>query len=309
MIVVVPLIAAWLAAQEAAPVEGAVVEGAAEAPPTQTNAPAVTEVELPQPVSSAAPSSAKLVRVVVQEVEVPPGEERLRAIFTSSLVTEVRKLAGVSVAGLDEVRALLDVAADRQMAGCDEAGCLSEVADALGASVVVNARLSTLGEENIIAFRRLDATTGKVSGVDRRFAKSDGEEFLAAIGPAVAELFPDFALRAGASRGVDKEAALRLNPPPLQPWMFVTIAGASGVALATGGAAGALSALFEGRAEEKIARSVTTAIDGVDVKRDVEAADASALVANVALVTGGALLAGAAVAFFFTDFEGYADAP
>src|SRR5207248_314678 len=34
-----------------------------------------------------------------------PGKDRLRAIFTSALVSEIRKLDGVSVVGMDEVRA------------------------------------------------------------------------------------------------------------------------------------------------------------------------------------------------------------
>jgi hypothetical protein len=261
-----------------------------------------------------ASSPKKLVRIVVQDVAVdigdlaPTARERLQAIFTSALVSEVRKLNGVSVAGLDEVRALLKNEADRQLAGCDENGCLAEVADALGADAVVTARLAAVGTSHVLALRRLDAATAKARGVDRRFDAGNGEEFLGALGPAVAELFPDHELAPGAVRGVDKELGLRLNPPPIPLWAFVASSSTTAAALALGGACGALSAYFQSSAQAQVDRSKSEPIDAVDVKHEFDAAATSAVAAD-ALFIGGAALALASTGIgFFTDFAGYGDA-
>jgi hypothetical protein len=252
----------------------------------------------------------KLTRVVVQEVSVDVAgvsSERLRAIFTSALVGEIRKLDGVSVVGLDEVKALIEHAADRQMVGCDEAGCMAELADALGADLVITARLAVVDESHVIAFRKLDAVTAKVDGVDKRFDKGNGEEFLAAIGPAVAELFADKQLLAGRERGVDKELGRRLNPPPVPSWAFFTTAGVGAGLLAVGTAVGVTSSLLNASVQERIDASVNAETPGRPLKNDYDVAVGTALTADALFVAGGAAVLAAGGMALFTDFWGYQD--
>ena len=81
--------------------------------------------------------------------------------------------------------------------------------------------------------RRIAQSKAKVVGqVSNRFTAEDGEEFLAAVGPAVEELFGDLPLRPERERGVAPEVAARLNPPPLSPWAVYAVGGAAG-AIAT----------------------------------------------------------------------------
>lgn len=281
------------------------VDAAAPAPvdaPALVDAPAVVD----SPPVVAAPS--RLLRVVVQDVVVPAdASKRLGPLFTSGLVAEVRKLEGVTVVGMDEVRAIVAMEATRQTAGCEASGCLSELADALGADVVVTATLGALENDSVVSFRRLDTKDAKPVGFDRRFPRGDGEEFLAVIGPAVAELFPAHKLRAGEERGMDREAALRLNPPPLRPWMLAVGATASVALALTGGAFGVTSSALAESAQRRVDASVVTPSSALDVKNDFATAQTTAWVANSLFVGAGVAAVATGVGVLFTDFAGYAD--
>ncbi len=283
---------------------------AAQAPVVDDAPPIVAPAAPPGDMPTApAASSRKVLRLAVQQVEATEVSDRLRAIFTASLVTELRKLNGVSVVGMDEVKALLEQEAMRQTIGCSEDGCLAELADALGADVLVLARIARLGGEHVASFRRVDARDGKTLGVDRRFAAGNGEEFLAAIGPAVAELFPDIPLREGTSRGVDKEVGRRLNPPPIAPWVLFTTAGIGAGALVVGGGAGVAAWVLAASVQRRIDESVRTPVRGAELKTDYDVAQVTAYAADGLLVSGAVVLAGAGVLALFTDFWGYGDAP
>ena len=74
----------------------------------------------------------------------------MRALFLDSLLAELRKLERVSVIGMDEVRAMLDIEAQKQALGCDDdEGCLAEIAGALGApaDIIGLARLALARDE------------------------------------------------------------------------------------------------------------------------------------------------------------------
>jgi hypothetical protein len=273
-----------------APVDAAAVDVA------PTDAPVVEKC--------APPSPKRVLRVAVQDVE-SDQPERARQIFTASLVTELRKLQGVSVIGMDEVRALVSLEATRQEMGCSQESCLSELADALGAEIVVAARITTLGDEEIVSFRRMDMRDGKSTGVDRRFAKGDGVAFLNSIGSAVEELFKDFALVAGAQRGVEKEAAQRLNPPPLDPWVFGSLVATSAAAVSGAAVAGVLTLVLNDAVAARIEESRDSPVAGADLKREHDAAQGAAAVANVGFGIAGVALASAGVIALFTDFAGY----
>ena len=141
-------------------------------------------------------------------------------IVDESLLAELRKLTRTSVIGMAEVRQMLDFEATRQTMGCeDDKSCLAELADSLGVDVLVAGGLTRVGTESVIVVRRIEQQTASVAGTfTRRLVAENGEELLAAIGPAVEHLFSEVPLRAGQTHGVDPKLALRLNPPPLPAW-------------------------------------------------------------------------------------------
>lgn len=292
-----------------ASIDAPVAPSIAEAPADAVASPAVVEVA-PAVVEPAAPPAVqprKIVRIAVQGLDAEGLSARGGRLFTASLVGELRKLKDVSVVGMDEVDALLSLEASAQMVGCDDVSCLGDLADALGADILVTARLAAVDDSEMVSFRRFEMANAAIRGVDRRFERGNGEAFLASIGPAVAELFPDTPLRDGAVRGVEKEAALRLNPPPIPAWAFYASGALAGAALATGAVAGSISAALKDSAQQRVNESSKLVISGAELERDLANARSSALVANIAFVSTGALIVATGVLGLFTDFEGYAD--
>jgi hypothetical protein len=306
------------AAAPATPVEAAPVEEApataAAAEPAPAATPSVTEI-------SAAPAAMVAAsmgdaggsgnvqvakRVAVYEMgmqEIPPNVAK---VVTDSILAEVRKLQGISAIGMDEIQDMLSHEASKQMVGCESnESCLAEIAGALGVDDLVTGSLSKVGENSVMVLRRIDQRRAKVMGtINKRLVAGSGEEFLAAIGPAIEELFPERQLREGAERGVPKEMALRLNPPPLPAWSFYTVAGGAVVAAAVGGVFGLLAKQSETDANQYAASGVDAPISGATLVEKQNTAESQAFNANVAYGSAGGLALTAVIMFLFTDFEG-----
>jgi hypothetical protein len=223
-------------------------------------------------------------------------------VVEASTLTELRKLARVNVIGFEEVKSMLDFEAQKQLLGCSESSCLSEIGEALGVDVVVSGSLSTVGGEHVFGLRRIDEKRAEVAGtVTRRFAAGNGEEFLAAIGPAVAELFPDVPLKPGATRGVPEEIALKLHPPPLPPAVFYGGLGLTGAA----GATTAVLAVANQIAfnDQLDYRNTAVPFDVATFNKKSDAVDQSALGFWISLGATAVIGAASAVSFLFTNFD------
>lgn len=255
--------------------------------------------------------SIEILRVAVQDLKATDVDLRLVKVASDSLLIELRKLKGVSVIGMDEIRIMLEQEANKAAMGCeDEDSCLADIASAMGAEELLAGTVASVGDELVFGLRRINQEEARVVGsVSKRLKRGDGEELLAAIGPVIAELYPDRALRAGQTRGVAEEVALKLNPPPLPPWVFWSM-------LATGAAvsmvaAGLLSGNVVVGAYYRLV--VLPSLNKVGASYGPVGPTQVAVnvllgAAVVATVAGAALLGAAAVTIPFTDFEGYQDA-
>lgn len=264
----------------------------------------------PEPAPTA-PKVQRLLRVVMQEPQaVGVDGSRLLPIFARSLTTELRKLRGVTVVSMDELRALIDQEEKLQLSGCTDESCLGEIANALDADEIITAQLGESGGEQTLAMRRLSTNESHATGdFDVHFASGNGEGFLGAVGPAVAKLFPDHELRNGETRGVDREAAYLLNPPPVAPWVFYATVGVGAVAAAGAAGVGAFTVSEVARIDDRLARSTVTVVDGGGLVDDHDRAVAASAVAWGALGTSAVVLVGALVLLPFTDFDGYQTQP
>lgn len=159
-------------------------------------------------------------------------------VVEDSLLGELRKLRGASVISLDEVKALLELEADRQTLGCTEGeSCLAEIAEALGADALIVGSVSTFSGQSVLSLKRISPEAAEVvHAFNQPLKAADGEELLAAIGPATAALFPELELKPGQTRGVPEAMALRLHPPPLSPVVFGIGVGATVLGAAAAGA-------------------------------------------------------------------------
>jgi hypothetical protein len=280
----------------------------AEAQRVMTGHEATRESLAPPTAARAARSQA--VRVAVYDFESQSVSANVATVASASLLAEMRKLQGVSAIGMSEIRDMLSHEAEKQMLGCEGTeSCLAEIAGALGVDELVSGKLTGADTGQLFVLRRLDQRRARIAGsVTQNLVAGSGEEVLAAIGPAVEKLFPDYPLRAGTERGVAKALALRLSPPPLPTWSFWGVSGAAVVAAGAGTVLGLLARDAQREYTSLGTQAQTTTIDGAALKSVGDRAKSRALQANVAFGTAGVLLVSAAVMSFFTDWNHYREA-
>jgi hypothetical protein len=262
--------------------------------------------------SSAEADKKKFKRIAVYELDTgglgdATTGPRTGRVVTEALLAELRKREGLSVVGTDEIKAMLDHEANRQLAGCNvDAGCLAEIAGALGADIVVIGSLARVGEESLFGLRRIEQKTAQVAAQQTKHLKpADGEEFIAAVGPVVHEMFGDFPLRKGEREGAPPELALRVHPPPLPPWAFWSTAAGGGVLALTAATAGAFNLASLSSYNSDLAQKPT--VDGGQLRRDGDVVDATAWGFYGAIAGAAVVGAAAGVAALFTDWWGYGD--
>src|SRR5436305_14530588 len=115
----------------------------------------------------------------------------LAELVTEALTQETHKLDGRRVVGMGEIRELIGFERQRQLAGCTESECLTEIAGALGVDEVVSGSIGKLGDSWLLNVRRQNfRTSATIGNASARIVGGRGEEFLDAIGPLVEQLFP-----------------------------------------------------------------------------------------------------------------------
>lgn len=249
------------------------------------------------------PARRRFTRIAVYQVNQVGLEDRLALVMTASLTAELRKLAGASVVGLDEVRTMLDLEAEKQATGCPDESCLAEIAAALGVDVLITAQVASVGGQHFVSIKRIDQREARVAGqVNQRLTAGNGDEFLAVVGPAVLALFPELALKPGRKRGVAPELAIRLNPPPLDPWMFWTGVSLTGASVVGTGVAGVV--LWSSFSQYDALRSQPSAPGN-----QLKTLGADTAQWNTGLVVGAGVSAGlgvvTAASAAFVDWNGY----
>jgi len=263
-------------------------------------------VDLPMPPPPAPKKGPKPIRVAVLDPAVDPGvDPRLKAALGQAITAEVRKLDRVTAIAADEIQQMVSFQRSRQLLGCSEdTSCMAELVDALAADDLISMRVTTVGQSVTFAVQRLDAKRAKVAqSFTKQVPKGSGEELLALIGPAVQAIFPERGLLPGKTRGVDKEVARRLNPPPLPKWPFFATAGLGAAAGAGGAAFGFLAGQSYTRWRTLVETSSTAAVDAGELDQAKRDTQQRAFVANALFIGAGALALGAAFEAVFTDWN------
>ncbi len=246
-----------------------------------------------------------VLRVAVNDVETSAVDEKIGRLVTEAILAETRKLEGVEVIGMAELRAMMDLEAQKQLAGCEQESCLAEIAEALGVDVLIVGSIATLNTESFMSVKRIDQLAAKTVGTyNQRMTEAGGEEFLAVIGDAVQTLFPKLPLREGQERGVSDEIYVRLKPPPIPLWATVSTAGVgaavAAVALVSFGAFAGSQVLYDsvvqsGTQEQPVA--------GKDLQGPTALVWTTYGVALAATAISVATLGGAGLMALFTDFR------
>ncbi len=107
--------------------------------PVPPRAPAPAPVACP-PLPPPPPASTS-VRVMLPDLEVTARFADARGALTQVVAAEAGRVHGYELLSADEVRAVVAQEANKQLLGCDDTGCLAELAEALDAELVVSGRI------------------------------------------------------------------------------------------------------------------------------------------------------------------------
>ena len=125
-------------------------------------------------------SAKKALKIAVLKLQAKTGVEPSTVdIFTDALVGELRKHPGVTVLSPSEVSTLLGFERQKQLLGCSDTGCLSEIAGAMGADRLVSGTLGRVGKSLVVYLSSVDSKKAMaVATVSERLKTDSDEAFL-----------------------------------------------------------------------------------------------------------------------------------
>ncbi len=111
------------------------------------------------------PALAKPTRIAVLEVAVDGGADpTMKGQITGRIADVVGRRENVEVIAPDDIRAILEKEAEKQLLGCDDQSCLAEIGGALGADILLKGRVSKLEDGYAVTLSAVDATTANPLG-------------------------------------------------------------------------------------------------------------------------------------------------
>lgn len=146
--------------------------------------------------------------------------------LTELVASEVKRVEGVSVLGMSDVEALLEVESDRAQLGCtDDNSCLAELGGALGVDKIITGEVGRVGKRLLIGLRMIDREAVVVDNRVTEAFEGPDEQLLFATRHAVRTLLGIeadgegklvvTANRSGATLFVDGERKGTVPGPPL----------------------------------------------------------------------------------------------
>ncbi len=117
---------------------------------------------------------------------VPP---RVAESLSPVLVAELARREGMSVISQADVRALLEHESDKQLLGCSDASCMTDIAGSLGAELLCTSTIGRVGAEYVVTLTLIQVEGAKVARRSTARAKGGEEAAGEALLQAVHELF------------------------------------------------------------------------------------------------------------------------
>jgi hypothetical protein len=103
-------------------------------------------------------------------------------VLLESMAAELKQDRRLRVVTSSDVKDLISLAAQQELEGCDSSSCLTEVADAFGAGLVVFGDVNRVDREMQLALRLVNVSTGDV--LARESAQAASTDALARATPA-----------------------------------------------------------------------------------------------------------------------------
>ncbi len=231
--------------------------------------------------------AAELPSVLVMGARVAPGigegidGEAITGLISSEFATSGR----YQVMSQQDVAAMLDNETQKQLAGCDDTGCIAEIGAAIGAQYLVSIQVAQAGESVVLSASLIDSQEAKVAErksvvlQDRRQVAEGAQVLAKRLLGQQAELTP-LPDEGGADVG----------------WLKWPALGGGALLAAAGGAGTGLALMFQGQANDATEQ---TAFD--DARQGGEISN---IVAVSGYVAGGVLLTAAAALFVVDALSG-----
>lgn len=108
--------------------------------------------------------------------------------LTEALAGEIARVPGTEVITQAQMKALLDLEAQKQLAGCSDDSCMAQIGAALGVDELIGGSVSKVGESWLVGLRRVDVKTAGSRLADRRFKGGTLDDVLDALPSLVAEV-------------------------------------------------------------------------------------------------------------------------
>jgi TolB-like protein len=122
------------------------------------------------------PELKKPTRLLVLDLKLLGVDPRVGAVLTNLVTAELQKVKNLSVIDHSSFDAAFDVERKKDLLGCDSTSCLSELAGALGTSLVLYGSVGTIGSQFAINVSLFDSrSTAKKATFSRTVANKEDE--------------------------------------------------------------------------------------------------------------------------------------
>ena len=134
-------------------------------------------------------ATAERPRLLVADLKAEQGiNESVVRMLSELLTTELQSTGRWEVVGESDVRAVLNVEARRQVAGCSDLACISEVSGALGAELVLVGSIGTLDALYLVNLKLVNSRKVVVEARWSNTVSGEQSALVAALRSAVADL-------------------------------------------------------------------------------------------------------------------------
>jgi hypothetical protein len=146
-------------------------------------------VAAPMAFAEEPPSPAPIIKTLVMPFAakrtVDPG---LASTMTDVALTTFSAAKNREVLGQNDITAALDLEADKQVLGCDDSGCLAEIASAMDVDSLITGSIDQVGENYLVILTELDARSVKQVARIQGTSSLDEGDLFRVVGEVASEL-------------------------------------------------------------------------------------------------------------------------
>lgn len=115
-------------------------------------------------------------------------DAKTAAALSEALAGELARVPGTEVITQAQMKSLLDLEAQKQLAGCSDDSCMAQIGAALGVDELIGGSVAKVGESWLVGLRKVDVKSAGSRLADRRLKGGTLDDVLDALPGLVAEV-------------------------------------------------------------------------------------------------------------------------